>query len=216
MVKWMGPPFVAMYKGISKLLIKAHVHPNAITIAGTIGVLFGALWFFPRVGADGANIRTLFVGTMVIMWSAFLDMTDGMVARATGKSSRFGAFLDSTLDRFADAAIFGALAWGMIDYHRITALAALLCLTLGSFVPYARARAEGLGISAKVGIAERTDRLVIALIGAGLVGLGLNILVLTYALFFLATAALITVFQRGWVVLKASRIDPTLPPPLKP
>ena len=88
------------------------------------------------------------------MWCAFLDMTDGMIARATGKSSRFGAFLDSTLDRFADAAVFGGIAWGMLDYHRLTALAALLCLAFGSFVPYARARAEGLGIDTKTGIAD--------------------------------------------------------------
>ncbi|MCJ7826872.1 MAG: CDP-alcohol phosphatidyltransferase family protein, partial [Demequinaceae bacterium] len=139
---------------------------------------------------------------------------DGMVARATGKSSRFGAFLDSTLDRFADAAIFGGIAWGLLDTHRVTSLAALLCLALGSFVPYARARAEGLRIAAKVGIAERSDRLTIALIAAGLVGLGVHILVLTYTLFLLAGAALITVIQRGRVVFKASRLDPALPPPL--
>jgi CDP-diacylglycerol--glycerol-3-phosphate 3-phosphatidyltransferase len=210
MVKWMGPPFVATYRGIAKLMVKWNVHPNVITLVGTAGVLFGALWFFPHAGED---IFKLFVGTMVVMWCAFLDMTDGMVARMTGKSSRFGAFLDSTLDRFADAAVFGGIAWGLLDTHRLTSLAALLCLTLGSFVPYARARAEGLGVDAKVGIAARTDRLVIALIATGLVGLGVHILVLTYTLFFLAAAALITVFQRGWVVLKASRLNPALPPP---
>ncbi len=211
MVKWMGPPFVATYKGIAKLLIKLDVHPNVVTIAGTAGVLFGALWFFPRAGS---NPFSLFVGTMVVMWCAFLDMTDGMIARATGKASRFGAFLDSTLDRFADAAVFGGIAWGQLDTHRMTSLAALLCLTLGSFVPYARARAEGLGIDAKIGIATRTDRLVIGLIAAGLVGLGLDYRVLTYTLFALSATALVTVIQRGWVVLKASRINPALPPPL--
>jgi len=208
MIKWMGPPFVATYKGIAKVLIRLHVHPNAVTLAGTAGVLFGALWFFPRAGE---NIYSLFVGTMVVMWCAFLDMTDGMVARATGKSSRFGAFLDSTLDRFADAAVFGGIAWGMLDYHRITALAALLCLAFGSFVPYARARAEGLGIDTKTGIATRVDRLVIGLIAAGIVGLGVHILVLTYTLFFLSAAALITVIQRGWDVWKANRLSPALP-----
>ena len=211
MVKWMGPPFVAAYKGIAKLMIKLNVHPNVVTIAGTAGVLFGALWFFPRAGS---NIFSLFVGTMVVMWCAFLDMTDGMIARATGKASRFGAFLDSTLDRFADAAVFGGIAWGMLDdqpYHRITALAAILCMSLGSIVPYARARAEGLGINTKTGIATRVDRLVIALIAAGLVGLGVHILVLTYTLFFLSAAALITVVQRGWDVWKANKLNPALP-----
>jgi CDP-diacylglycerol--glycerol-3-phosphate 3-phosphatidyltransferase len=208
MVKWMGPPFVAAYKGIAKLMIKLNIHPNVVTIAGTAGVLFGALWFFPRAGE---NIYSLFVGTMVIWWCALLDMTDGMIARATGKASRFGAFLDSTLDRFADAAVFGGIAWGMLDLHRGTALAALLCMSLGSFVPYARARAEGLGIDSKSGIATRADRLVIALIATGLVGLGVHILVLTYTLFFLSAAALITVIQRGWDVWKANKISPAIP-----
>ncbi|MBN2176979.1 MAG: CDP-alcohol phosphatidyltransferase family protein [Demequinaceae bacterium] len=208
MIKWLAPPFVATYKGIGKVLIRLHVHPNVVTLAGTAGVLFGALWFFPRAGD---HIYALFIGTMVCWWCALLDMTDGMIARATGKSSRFGAFLDSTLDRFADAAVFGGIAWGMIDYHRITALAALLCLTLGSFVPYARARAEGLGVDTKSGIATRADRLTIGLIAAGLVGLGVHVLVLTYTLFFLSAAAFITVIQRGWDVWKANKLSPALP-----
>jgi CDP-diacylglycerol--glycerol-3-phosphate 3-phosphatidyltransferase len=208
MVKWMGPPFMATYRGIAKLMVKLNVHPNVVTIAGSAGALFGALWFFPRAGT---NIYSLFVGTMVVWWCALLDLTDGMIARATGKSSRFGAFLDSTLDRFVDAAVFGGIAWGMIDYHRVTALAALLCMSLGSFVPYARARAEGLGIDSKSGIATRADRLTIGLIASGLVGLGATVLVLTYTLFFLSAAALITVIQRGWDVWKANKLNPALP-----
>lgn len=210
MVKWMGPPFIAAYRALSKVLIRLNVHPNVVTIVGTLGVLVGALYFFPQ--ADH-NIYRLFVGTMIIWGFALLDMTDGMIARATGKSSRFGAFLDSTLDRFADAAVFGGLAWGLLDVHRITALAALLALGIGSAVPYARARAEGLGIQAKVGIAERTDRLVLALIPTGLVGLGvIDMRVLTGVLFFLAAAALVTVFQRMAVVWRANKLDPSIPP----
>jgi CDP-diacylglycerol--glycerol-3-phosphate 3-phosphatidyltransferase len=99
----------------------------------------------------------------------------------------------------------------MVDVHRITALAALLCLVVGSVVPYARARAEGLGIEAKMGIAARADRLAIALIATGIVGLGVDIRVLTVVLFLLTVAALITVFQRGWAVWKASKADPRIP-----
>ncbi len=208
MVKWLAPPFVAAYKALAKGLIRMGVHPNFVTIVGTLGVLFGALYFFPQ--AD-TNIRYFFYGTLVCWAFALLDMTDGMIARMTGKSSRFGAFLDSTLDRFADAAVFGGIAWGMIDAHRITAVAALLCLIVGSVVPYARARAEGLGIEAKMGIASRADRLVIALIATGLVGLGLDLRVLTVVLFLLTAAALVTVFQRGWAVWKASKAAPGIP-----
>jgi CDP-diacylglycerol--glycerol-3-phosphate 3-phosphatidyltransferase len=209
MVKWIGPPFIAAYRALSKVLIRLGVHPNVVTIVGTAGVLFGALYFFPQ--AD-TNIFRFFVGTMVIWGFGLLDMADGMIARATGKSSRFGAFLDSTLDRFADAAVFGGIAVAMVDVHRITALAAFLCLVVGSVVPYARARAEGLGIEAKVGIATRADRLVIALIATGFVGLGVvDIRVLTVVLFLLTAAALITVFQRGWAVWKASKADPRIP-----
>lgn len=208
MLKWIGKPFVAAYRALSKVLIRLKVHPNVVTIVGTAGVLFGALYFFPQAGT---NIYRLFVGTLVIWGFALLDMTDGMIARATGKSSRFGAFLDSTLDRFADAAVFGGIAWGLIDRHRITAVAAILCLVIGSVVPYARARAEGLGIEAKMGIAARADRLAIALIATGIVGLGVDIRVLTVVLFLLGAAALFTVFQRGWAVWKASKADPRFP-----
>ncbi len=208
MVKWLSPPFIAAYRALSKLLIRLHVHPNAVTIVGTAGVLFGALYYFPQANT---NIFRFFVGTLVCWGFALLDMTDGMIARATGKSSRFGAFLDSTLDRFADAAVFGGIAWALIDRHRVTAVAAILCLVVGSVVPYARARAEGLGIDAKGGIASRADRLVIALIATGLVGLGVDIRLLTVVLFFLTAAATVTVVQRGFSVWKANKADPSLP-----
>jgi CDP-diacylglycerol--glycerol-3-phosphate 3-phosphatidyltransferase len=208
-VKWMGPPFLATYRGIAKLMVAWHVHPNAVTIAGSAGCLFGALYYFPQ--ADH-NVYSLFVGTMIVWWCSLLDLTDGMIARMTGKSSRFGAMLDSTLDRFVDAAVFGGIAWGLIDRHRITAMGALLALAIGSIVPYARARAEGLGIEAKVGISQRVDRLVIVLVPTGLVGLGwLDIRVLAGAVFFLAATALITVIQRMAVVWKANKADPRLP-----
>lgn len=214
MVNWMGPFFKAIYRQVAKAMVRLGVHPNVITVVGTAGVMFGAIWFFPQGGADFPDNRyRLFVGVMVITFFVFLDMVDGMMARMTGKSSRFGAFLDSTLDRFADAAIFGSLAVGFMDSDRVTALAALLCLTIGSVVPYARARAEGLGIDAKMGIAARSDRLVISLVATGLVGLGLSLWLLTWVLWFLTAAALVTVLQRSWAVARASAADPRLPEP---
>lgn len=198
------PLMAAVWKAPARALVKAGVHPNAMTIAGTVGVVFGAVFFFPQRG------MMLFWGVMVITFFVMTDMLDGTMARLAGKESRLGAFLDSTLDRVADAAIFGSLVWAFRVEDPKTALAALMCLTIGSFVPYARARAEGLGIEAKMGIAERSDRLVIGLTATGLVGLGLPLPVLTWTLALLSVAALITVGQRTWAVVKANRVDHTL------
>jgi len=198
------PLMAAVWKAPARALVNAGVHPNAMTIAGTVGVVFGAVFFLPQRGP------MLFWGVMVIMVFVMTDMLDGTMARLSGKESRLGAFLDSTLDRVADAAIFGALVWAFRVEDPNTALAALMCLTVGSLVPYARARAEGLGIEARMGIAERSDRLVMGLTATGLVGLGLPLWVLTWTLTLLAVAALITVGQRTWAVVKANRIDHNL------
>ena len=199
------PVMAAIWKAPAKGLLALGVSPNAVTIVGTIGVVAGALWFFPRGGYD------LFVGVMVITAFVITDMLDGTMARLSGKSSRLGAYLDSTLDRVADAAIFGALAWGMFEVDRLTALLALVCMAVGGFVPYARARAASLGVDARTGIAERSDRLVIGLTATGLVGLGLPLEVLTYTLAALSVAAVITLVQRSWAVVRANREDPSIP-----
>lgn len=199
------PLMAALWKAPAKALVGAGVHPNAMTILGTVGVVFGALFFLPQRGT------MLFWGVMVIAFFVMTDMLDGTMARLSGKASRLGAFLDSTLDRVADAAIFGALVWAFRVEDPATSLAALLCLSIGSFVPYARARAEGLGIDARMGIAERSDRLVVALTATGLVGLGLPLWVLTWTLALLSIAALVTVGQRTWAVVQANKIDRSLP-----
>jgi CDP-diacylglycerol--glycerol-3-phosphate 3-phosphatidyltransferase len=120
------------------------------------------------------------------------------MARLSGRSSTWGAYLDSTLDRVGDSAIFGGLVlWYAGDGDDIAmASLALACLILGSVVSYAKARAEGLGMTANVGIAERADRLVAVLVTTGLVGLGLPEVVLAVVLALLALASLVTVVQR--------------------
>ncbi|NYI41324.1 phosphatidylinositol phosphate synthase [Demequina lutea] len=198
------PVMAAIWKAPARALVNAGVHPNAMTIAGTVGVIFGAVFFLPQRGS------MLFWGVLVITFFVMTDMLDGTMARMSGKESRLGAFLDSTLDRASDAAIFGALVWAFRVEDPNTALAALMCLVVGSLVPYARAKAESLGIEAKMGIAERSDRLVVGLTATGLVGLGLPLWVLTWTLTLLAVAALVTVGQRTWAVVKANRVDHTL------
>jgi len=183
-----------LFTPLAKLLVRLGISPDAVTIVGTLGVMTGALAFYPR--------GELFWGTMVITAFVFSDSVDGIMARQLQRSSKWGAFLDSTLDRFADAAIFGGLVvWGYgVGEEPLIGHFALAGLILGSIVPYARARAEGLGMTAAVGIAERADRLVVVLVVTGFTGLGLPVEVLIVMLALLALAALITVIQRAIVV----------------
>ena len=175
---------------VAKLLNRWGVSPDVVTILGTIGVCVGALVFFPR--------GQLLVGVLVITAFVFSDTIDGVMARLLGRTSKWGAFLDSTLDRIGDAAIFSGLAIWFFQGgdDRVMAWLALACLVLGSVVSSARARAEGLGMTASVGIAERADRLVAALVTTGLVGLGLPEVVLKVVLAVLAVASVITILQR--------------------
>src|SRR3954453_1716953 len=120
--------------------------PDALTVVGTIGVAGGALAFYPR--------GKFFVGTLVITAFVFSDLMDGAVARVRGTSGPWGAFLDSTLDRVGDGAVFGALAlWYAGDGNNTTLCAvAIYDLVLGAVTSYAKARAESLGMTFNVGI----------------------------------------------------------------
>lgn len=181
-------------KPIGGLLLKLGVSPDAVTLVGTLGVSAAALWFFPR--------GQLLVGVLVITAFVFSDMIDGWMARESGRTSKFGAFLDSTLDRVGDAAVFAGLALYFVGPgdSMLYLCLALVCLVSGSLTSYARARAEALGFTAKVGIAERADRLVSILVMTGFSGMfGLPIL-LYVTLWALALASTITVVQRIWVV----------------
>ena len=174
---------------VAKLLLRLGVSPDVVTLVGTLGVCVGALGFYPR--------HEFFWGTIVITAFVFSDNLDGTMARLAGRSGNWGAFLDSTLDRVGDAAIFGGLVlWYAGQGDTLMAGLALACLILGLVVSYARARAEGLGMTANVGIAERADRLVAVLAATGLVGLGVPEVLLTVVLALLAVASLITVAQR--------------------
>lgn len=190
---------------LANLLLRLGVTPDQVTIVGTIGVSIGALWFFPR--------GQFFVGVLVITAFVFSDMIDGYMARQSGTSSKWGAFLDSTLDRVGDAAIFGGL---VLYYARPDAQTAfggawlylclsLACLVLGGITSYERARAESLGMQAKGGIAERADRLVLILVATGFSGLlGLPVL-REAALWILAVASLVTVIQRMVLVHRQAK-----------
>jgi CDP-diacylglycerol--glycerol-3-phosphate 3-phosphatidyltransferase/CDP-diacylglycerol--inositol 3-phosphatidyltransferase len=195
-----------VFSPIAHLLIRLGVSADAVTLVGTIGVCAGALVFFPQ--------GKLLTGVLVITVFVFSDLLDGYMARTTGKSSPFGAFLDSTLDRIGDGAIFAGLAlyFAGDGDSRLYLVLSLVCLVMGGVTSYARARAEGLGFQAKVGIAERADRLVAILVMTGLAGL-FDLPVLLYvALWALALASTVTVVQRVWVVRKQALALPPVEP----
>ena len=186
---------------VGRRLADAGVSPDVITLVGSVAAIAASLTLFPR--------GYWFAGSAVVGALACLDMLDGAVARAGGRSSAFGAVLDSTCDRAVDAAIFGGIAWYFARHNQpALLLASLLCLVLGSLTSYIRARAEGAGLSATVGIAERADRLIIALVGTGLTGTPAHIPYLqAIALWALVAASTVTVAQRFATVYQQSRAN---------
>jgi CDP-diacylglycerol---glycerol-3-phosphate 3-phosphatidyltransferase len=201
MLNVLRPALSRVLTPAGELLARTPVTPNAITVTGTLGMTAGALALFPT--------GHLFAGTMVCTFFVLADMLDGALDRVKGTSGRFGAFLDSTLDRVADAAVFGGLVlWFMLGGHdRLLAGVALFCLVAGTLVSYAKARAEGLGLRCDVGLAERTERLLIGLVATGLSGLGVPY-ILPAGLWLLAAASAVTFGQRVLAVYRAARAAP--------
>ncbi|AWZ04656.1 MULTISPECIES: phosphatidylinositol phosphate synthase [unclassified Streptomyces] len=197
--------FTRVLTPFAALLLRLGVSPDAVTLIGTAGVVAGALVFFP--------MGEFFWGTITITLFVFSDLVDGNMARQAGVSSRWGAFLDSTLDRVADAAIFGGLAlWyaGSGNNNALCAVA-IFCLASGQVVSYTKARGESIGLPVAVnGLIERAERLVITLVAAGLSGLAtfgapswLGLL-LPIALWVVAAGSLVTLIQRVVTVRRES------------
>ena len=178
-------------------LARLGVTADMVTVVGFLGAVAGAVLLIAR--------GQFFWGVMVVTVSVLLDLLDGALARARGGGSVLGAVLDSTLDRAADAAIFGALVWWFAGSgsNRLLVLLALLCLVLGMLTSYVKARAEGVGLACDVGIVERTERLIIVLVGTGLAGLGVPYAV-HVALWILLVGSAVTVGQRLAAVHRAA------------
>lgn len=200
---WQGvmlAPFV-------NLFIRLGISPDAVTVVGTVGVSAGALVFFPQ--------GMIWQGVLVVTAFVFSDLIDGAMARKMGRTSSFGAFLDSTLDRVADAALFGGMAlffaWQAED--RVYLVVTLVCLVMGSVTSYARAKGEQLGYDAKTGLAERPDRLVGLLVPAFFGDL-LDVPVLyEVALWLIAVLSTITVVQRILKVRRQAVAESVAAPP---
>ncbi|WP_300344819.1 phosphatidylinositol phosphate synthase [Nesterenkonia sp.] len=191
--------FSAVFTPLARLLLRLGLTPNAVTIIGTLGVSLGALILYP--------LGQLFWGTVVITLFVFSDLIDGLMARLGDRRSVLGGFLDSVSDRVQDSAVFlGLMLWffGEGDSYWI-GVAAALCMILGLLVSYIRARAESEGYDANTGIAERPERMVLALVFTGFVGLGLPPAVLLVVLTLLAAASLVTVIQRITTVIRQAQ-----------
>ena len=188
--------FTRLFTPVARLLLRWGISPDIVTLVGTLGVSAGALIFYPR--------GEFVIGTLVITAFVFSDMIDGAMARKSGTSSTFGSFWDSTLDRIGDAAIFGGLALYFAesgDSYLYLCLS-LFCLVAGSLTSYARAKAESLGLDARGGIAERSDRLVLILAATGLSAIFDVPVLLELGLWVLAAASAYTVVFR---ILKVRR-----------
>ncbi|WP_030251697.1 phosphatidylinositol phosphate synthase [Streptomyces violens] len=196
--------FTRVLTPFAALLIRLGISPDVVTVLGTAGVVAGALVFYP--------LGEFFWGTVVITLFVFSDLVDGNMARQLGRSSRWGAFLDSTLDRVADAAIFGGLAlWyaGRGDDLLLCAVT-IFCLASGQVVSYTKARGESIGLPVNVnGLIERAERLVISLVACGFSGLhkfGVPWIqnLLPIALWIVAIGSAVTLGQRVVTVRRES------------
>jgi len=180
---------------IARGALRMGLTPNAVTFTGAIGLVASALYFYPR--------QEFFIGTLFIVFFALSDLLDGAMARIseTG-ASRWGGFLDSTIDRITDSAILLGLTIALIETNDSLVPVALCALIMGTLVPYIRAKAESLGIKCSGGIAERTERLIIALTAIGFEGLGIPF-ALAIGVWLLFILAAITSIQRILIVKAA-------------
>ena len=203
------PAVARFWAPVVARLARAGVTPDMVTITGTVGAVASAVFLIGN--------GFLFWGSAAVTVFVLLDMLDGALARARGGGSVWGAVLDSTGDRAADAAIFGALVWWYSGEggNRLLVLLALVCLVLGILTSYIKARAEGVGLSADVGVVERTERLILVLVGTGFTGLGVPYAV-HVALWVLLAGSAITVAQRFLAVRRAAADLPLIVPPTPP
>ena len=178
---------------IARFVSWTKISPNVISIIGfllTIGV------------AVVISTGYLTLGGVLVFAAAAFDALDGTLARLTGRTSRFGAFLDSTLDRLSEAVIFLGLFVYFVDQGAQTELILIYMTVVGSLmVSYARARAEGIGVMLKDGLLTRFERVVLLIIGLILNQIPL---VLWLVLWILAIFTNLTAFQRMWLVYRTT------------
>ena len=182
---------------IARLLIKMRISANVISIIGGVGASISALFFFPK--------GDFLIGVIAVTIFALFDLFDGTVARLSAKgTSKWGAALDSTLDRISDSAILiGGFIYIQKNNDSLSTYF-LIALVAGFLVSYIKARAESLAIKCDGGVAERTERLIIILAAYALFDLGVSSAI-EFGIYLLSILSIITVAQRLAIVYKESK-----------
>ena len=189
------PAVTRVITPVAKAALRIGITPNAVTWTGAIAVVASALFFYPR--------GQFLIGTVIICVMALSDLFDGTMARISEKgSSKWGGFLDSTIDRITDSASLVGVTIYLIDDEDPLSWVVLVTLVTGMLVPYIRAKAESFGIACSGGIAERTERLIISLVAIGFHGLGVPF-ILAIGMWLLALLGTYTVVQRMLIVMRA-------------
>ncbi len=186
MLNSLRPFLTRILEPIAKRL---NINPNIVTVISPFIALLSAYFF-----ANG----NLILGALFILLSGFLDVVDGAVARYHDRTSPFGAFLDSTMDRFADAIIFIGIILGGYCNWFVGVLAIHSAIT----VSYVRARAESQGVECNIGIAERAVRMIILMLGAVIAVIFNSNIIFTYFIYILVILSYFTVGQRVYHVWK--------------
>ena len=193
---WLKAGYLRLIEPVADGLVRYDVHPNTITTIGTLCTIAGGVLY---------GLGRIRLGGWLLGVTALFDVLDGMVARRTGRSSVFGAFYDSTLDRIADGFVLGGLAVFFAtrsEWWGVPMVGVCVLALVGSFLTsYTRARAEALGLRGDVGISSRAERVVIISAGLVLAPWG----VLPWAIYVLAASAWVTVLQRVLFVRKQLR-----------
>lgn len=180
-------------------LLRIGMTPNGVTIVGAVGVVASAFYFYVD--------SRFFIGSLVVAVFILSDLFDGTMARISEQgSSPWGGFLDSTIDRITDSSIIVALLLGLNKSQDPLIPVVLVALVTGILVPYIRAKAESMDLECSGGLAERTERLVIAILAIGLHGLNVPY-ALAIGMWLLAILGAVTVIQRILIVRNAVRAE---------
>lgn len=189
------PAVTRLITPVAAFALRIGITPNAVTWVGAVGVIASALFFYPR--------GDFFLGTAVISFFALSDLFDGTMARISkAGASTWGSFLDSTIDRVTDSAILLGVSIYLINNDDQLSFVVITTLVTGMLVPYIRAKAESCGVECSGGIAERTERLIMAMSAIALDGLGVPY-VLAGGMWLLAGLGAVTVVQRMLIVRRA-------------
>ena len=177
---------------IARTAVRLRISPDMVTVTGTVGSIASSIYLIPR--------GELFLASLVISFFLISDLFDGAIARLSERGpTQWGGFLDSTCDRLSDAALLGSLAIYCILNEDPLYPAILVVIVLGFLVSYIRAKSESYGVACTVGLAERTERLLIAIFAVGFEGLGLPY-ALSVGIWTLLILSGVTVIQRVLVV----------------